>query len=198
MALYRPCVWTCDQLSSCRRCGHAPRLVARAEARHPGRGGRSRHDRVRGGAPARPALQPAVPMAARLAGRAAGLGCGCPTDLHPARPAAPGHGGRRRAGRVGPDRDRAVGRAPGAGRSRSGPDAPAGRDRRATWPMIPVPSGFRVWLATELTSMRRGFDGLWPPSSRTIWRAIPSPRPGLRVPRASGPPDQGAVVGRPG
>ena len=26
--------------------------------------------------------------------------------------------------------------------------------------MIPVPSGARVWLATGLTDMRRGFDGL--------------------------------------
>ncbi|QRE73428.1 transposase [Methylobacterium aquaticum] len=36
------------------------------------------------------------PMAARLAGRAAGLGC--PTDLHPARPAAPAPGDHRGAG----------------------------------------------------------------------------------------------------
>ncbi len=39
--------------------------------------------------------------------------------------------------------------------------------------MIPVPSGSRVWLATGHTDMRKGFDG-WPPSSRTIWRAIRS------------------------
>ncbi len=56
-------------------------------------------------------------------------------------PAASGPGGSQRASRV-------------------GPDAPSGRDRRAAWPMIPVPSGSRVWLATGHTDMRKGFDGL--------------------------------------
>lgn len=160
MALYRPCVWTYDQLSSRRCCGHAPRLVARAEARHPGRGGRSRHDRLGGSPPAWSALQPAVPMAARLADRAAGWDCRRAAELYPARPASLGPSDSRRAGRVGPDRDRAVGRAPGAGRSRGGPGAPAGRDRRAAGPMIPVPSGSRVSLATGHTDMRKGFDDL--------------------------------------
>lgn len=65
------CVWTYER-SSHRYRRHAPTLVARAEAGHPGRSGRSRHDRLGGGASTRPAFQPAVPLAARRAGRAAG------------------------------------------------------------------------------------------------------------------------------
>ena len=36
----------------------------------------------------------------------------------------------------------------------------AGRDRGAGRPVIPVPAGARVWLATGHTDMRKGFDGL--------------------------------------
>ena len=45
-----------------------------------------------------------------------------------------------------------------------GADVDAGRWRvwseRAVAPMIPIPSGVRVWLATGHTDMRKGFDGL--------------------------------------
>ncbi len=109
-----------------------------------------------GGAPCWPSSRPRLPHR--------------PSSRSPCRP---GHDGSRRAGRAGPDRDRAVWRAPGAGRIRGGPDAPAGRDRRAAGSMIPVPSGSRVWLATGTPTCARASTG-WPPSSRTIWRAIRS------------------------
>ncbi len=154
MALYRPCVWTHDQPSHHRR-RYAPEPVARGEAGHPGRGGRSRHDRLGGGASTWPAFQPTVPLAARCAGLAAS-----PDGLRPTRPAASRRCGYREAGRVGHHRDRAGRRSPAAGRGGCGPDAAAGRDRGAAPPMIPVPSGSRVWLATGHTDMRKGFDGL--------------------------------------
>jgi hypothetical protein len=116
--------------------------------------------RLGGSPPARSALQLAVPIAARRAGRAPDLGCGCPIELHPARPATSSYGDSRRAGRVGSGRDRVGRRASGAGRNRGGPDAPQCAIAALPRSMIPVPSGSGVWLATGHTDMHKGFDGL--------------------------------------
>ncbi len=136
-------------------------------------------------------------MAAGLAGRAAGLGCGCPADLHPARPWPPpapattevpaepglieielsdGH-------RVGPQ----PGRTWRSCRARS-PRCLADDPRPRPAPRL---AGHRAHRHAQ--GLRRaGRPRPGPSGARSVLG------PGLRVPRAAGPPDQGAVVGRPG
>jgi len=62
--------------------------------------------------------------------------------------------------------------------------------------MISVPSGVQVWLATDHTDMRKGFDGLALLVQETLHRN-PQRQP-LRVPRAARLADQGVVARRPG
>src|SRR5882757_3669040 len=51
-------------------------------------------------------------------------------------------------------------RAASAGRRCTGASGGAGRYAGRVGPMIPLPAGVQVWLATGHTDMRKGFDGL--------------------------------------
>ena len=61
------------------------------------------------------------------------------------------------------DRGRGRGRLAGADSGVGAAGAGFGGDRGVAAPMIPVPSGVRVWLAVGRTDMRRGMNGLAPP-----------------------------------
>ena len=100
-----------------------------------------------------------TPGCARLAGAGRDR-AGCAGDLGPGLSRG---GGCPTAG-SGIDRDRAVRRGPGedqgCGGSGRGHGGGGGRDEVAPAPVIPLPSGSRVWLATGHTDMRRGMNGL--------------------------------------
>ena len=66
----------------------------------------------------------------------------------------------RGAGTDRTDGDRAGRRRADHRRRRRRRDGAGARGQSAGAPMIPVPAGVRVWLATGHTDMRKGFDGL--------------------------------------
>ena len=59
--------------------------------------------------------------------------------------------------------------------------------------MIPVPSGVRVWLATGVTDMRRGMNGLTLQVQEALGRD-PYAGASVRSPGPSRQSDQGAVA----
>ena len=91
-----------------------------------------------------------------------------PSARPPRWQALAGHGRRRRgAGRSGrglgaggPDRDRADRRRADRRRRGRGRGGARARGRGVVAAMIPIPTSVRVWLATDHTDMRKGFDGL--------------------------------------